>query len=82
MADVGRRGYCPRMATRRRRLVWKYEFTDDDGTEIGPLWIDTFGDDGLKPVSTEDLGWTTREQAQTIAERRGCQFVADTGEDG
>jgi hypothetical protein len=61
------------------RLVWKYEFEDDDGTEIGPLWMDTFGDDPVTPVATEDLGWTTCEQARLIAERRGCEFLADDG---
>lgn len=67
------------MNVRRPRLVWKYELTDEDGTEIGPLWIDTFGADPTKPVDTEDLGWTTREQARLIAERRGCDFVQDDG---
>jgi hypothetical protein len=27
----------------------------------------------------ESLGWTTREQARLIAERRGCDFLADDG---
>jgi hypothetical protein len=43
------------MSARRPRLVWKYEFEDDDGTEIGPLWIDTAGDDPVKPVAAMHL---------------------------
>ena len=65
------------MTNRRPRLVWKFEDEDEDGNEIGPIWVDTFGDDPVKPVSTEDLGWTTRDQAELIAERRGCDLVTD-----
>lgn len=65
---------------RRRRLVWKYELSDDDGTEIGPVWLDTLEGSSLRPISTEDLGWTTREQARLMAEKRGCEFVDDAGE--
>jgi hypothetical protein len=69
------------MNARPRRLVWKFEDEDEEGNAIGPLWIDTFGDDPATPISTEDLGWTTRDQARIIAERRGCEFFADDGLD-
>jgi hypothetical protein len=67
------------VAPRRPLLIWKFELEDEDGTEIGPIWIDTFSEDQASPISTEDLGWTTREQARLIAERRGCDFLADDG---
>jgi hypothetical protein len=70
------------MGARRPRLVWKYEFEDEDGAEIGPVWLDTFGDDPKTPIGTEDLGWTTREQARLIAKKRGCDFAADDGQEG
>ncbi|HET8894367.1 MAG TPA: hypothetical protein VFM96_09755 [Gaiellaceae bacterium] len=69
------------MAARPSRLVWKFEDEDEDGNEIGPLWIDTFGEEPMSPISTEELGWTTRDQAHLIAERRGCEFVSDSGLD-
>jgi hypothetical protein len=43
------------LGARRPELVWKYEFEDEDGAEIGPVWLDTFGDDPRTPIGTEDL---------------------------
>jgi hypothetical protein len=65
------------MAIRRPVLVWKYEDEVDDGSEVGPAWLDTFGEHPTKPTSSEDLGWITRAEAQRIAAERGYELLED-----
>jgi hypothetical protein len=62
--------------SRKPRLVWKYEDREDDGSLIGPAWVDTFGEDS-QPVATEALGWISRTEAQTLAREQGYELLED-----
>jgi hypothetical protein len=35
---------------RKPLVVFKYEDEEDDGTPVGPVWIDYFGEDPVKPA--------------------------------
>ena len=63
----------------RGRVVWKYEDEEDDGTPFGPVWIDYFGDDPVKPERSEELDrWVTLAEARQIAEELGFDLLEDS----
>ena len=62
----------------RTRLVWKWEDEDDDGEGVGPVWVDTFGEDPTRPEKSEAWDkWVRRSEAASFAEHHGYEFVPD-----
>ena len=63
---------------RRALVVFKYEDEEEDGTPVGPVWIDYFGDDPNEPELTEKLEeWIRLPEAQQLAADRGFEFLED-----
>lgn len=57
----------PRMA--RTVVMWKWEDEEDDGEGVGPVWVDTFGDDDRRPQSSDKWDrWVRRSEAARFAE--------------
>lgn len=51
---------------------------EDDGEGVGPVWVDTFGDDDRRPQSSDKWDrWVRRSEAARFAEENGYEFVAD-----
>jgi hypothetical protein len=64
--------------TRRGRVVFKYEDEEADGTPVGPVWIDYFGEDQVRPERSEKLEeWVRLPEARRLAEERDFEFVED-----
>jgi hypothetical protein len=57
--------------------VFKHE-DEEDGTPVGPVWIDYFGDDPNEPERSEKLEeWITLPEARKLADARGFEFLED-----
>jgi hypothetical protein len=62
----------------RTVVVWKSEDEEDGGEAVGPVWVDTFGDDERSPASSEKWDrWVHRSEAARYAEQHGYEFMAD-----
>ena len=64
--------------------MWKYEDglrnapDEGDPNEVGPAWIDTYdGDERISNEQVADGEWTTRAEAQRLAESNGYELALD-----
>jgi hypothetical protein len=59
-------------------VIFKYEDEEPDGTPVGPVWIEHYGDDPKMPKQVDKLEqWMRLPEAERIARERGFEFVED-----